>query len=294
MTELLPLGYKDQNATPYTVATLRMGDKDLPSIGKTTAGQSLRLGGFSGLAFEGVTADGKLKFITNTDRGPNGEPNAAAQRPFLLPQFSPRLVRFTLDPAKGKFDLMQQIVLQRYAMAAPLTGLPNTLIAAATPNTPYNDEVPIDLFGKTLPLDPLGGDFEGIVVARRRLVLAAATNIARLSTTSSRNGRLIERFIPVGTHAAAGLPVPAPGAAGPLGIEALAGSDRAAPPEPRHGSDRDQGRQDLRVRAESDPQSGHARPTARSTPCATCASWSSIRRRARRGSSSTSWTIPCR
>jgi hypothetical protein len=37
----------------------------------------------------------------------------------------------------------------------------------------------------------------------------------------SKTGRLIERFIPFGTHAAAGAPVPAPGAAGKFGIEAL-------------------------------------------------------------------------
>ena len=43
------------------------------------------LGGFSGLAFEGMTRDGKLKFITHTDRGPNGEPTGI-MRPFLLPQ----------------------------------------------------------------------------------------------------------------------------------------------------------------------------------------------------------------
>ncbi len=35
------------------------------------------------------------------------------------------------------------------------------------------------------------------------------------------HGRLIDRFIPVGTHAAAGLAVPAAGVAGPLGTEAL-------------------------------------------------------------------------
>lgn len=218
VTELLPLGYKDLNSPPYTVATYEWADEDLPSIGATTAGQSLRLGGFSGLAFEGVTADGRLKFIANTDRGPNGEPNAASQRPFLLPQFTPRLVRFHLDPATGKFELVQQIAL-RNSNGAPLTGLPNTAIAG-TPNTPYNDEVPIDLFGNTLPLDPLGGDFEGVVVAEDGSFWLPDEYRPALYHFDS-TGRLIERFILAGTHAAAGLPVPAPGAAGPLGIEAL-------------------------------------------------------------------------
>jgi DNA-binding beta-propeller fold protein YncE len=218
VTHLLPLGYKDQNRAPYTVATYEWAIEDLPAIGKTKAGQTLRLGGFSGLAFEGVTADGKLKFISNTDRGPNGEPNAAAQRPFLLPQFSPRLVRFTLDPATGKFDLIEQILL-RNADGAPLTGLPNTKLAGTT-DTPYNDEIPIDLFGSTVPLDPLGGDFEGIVVAEDGTFWLPDEYRPAIYHFKA-NGRLIERFIPFGTHAAAGLPVPAPGTAGPFGIEAL-------------------------------------------------------------------------
>ena len=33
-------------------------------------------------------------------------------RPFLLPQFQPRLVRFTLDPASGRMRLTQQILLR--------------------------------------------------------------------------------------------------------------------------------------------------------------------------------------
>ena len=81
-----------------------------PAVGKTAAGQKMRLGGFSGLAFEGATRDGKLKFITHTDRGPNAEPTGI-QRPFLLPYFTPRIVRFTLDPPNGRFDLTQQIQL---------------------------------------------------------------------------------------------------------------------------------------------------------------------------------------
>jgi hypothetical protein len=217
--ELLPLGTKDLNATAHTVATYEWASDELPPIGRTSAGQLLRLGGFSGLAFEGVTADGKLRFITNTDRGPNGEPNAAAQRPFLLPQFAPRLVRFTLDPAKGRFELVKQIPL-RNSNGKPLTGLPNVAIASGTTNTPYNDEVPIDLSGNTLPLDPLGGDFEGIVVADDDSFWLPDEYRPALYHFAP-DGRLLERFIPLGTHAAAGLPVPPAGAAGPLGSEAL-------------------------------------------------------------------------
>ena len=91
----MPLGYKDYRAQPQTTATYEW--QDLPLVGRTAAGQKILLGGFSGLAFEGRTRDGKLKFITHTDRGPNGEPTGIV-RPFLLPDFTPRLVRFTLNP----------------------------------------------------------------------------------------------------------------------------------------------------------------------------------------------------
>ncbi|HEY6126481.1 MAG TPA: hypothetical protein VIV63_17640, partial [Steroidobacteraceae bacterium] len=70
--KLLPLGYKNYSEQPQTIASYEW--RDLPVVGKTAAGQKINLGGFSGLAFEGTTLDGRLKFITHTDRGPNGEP----------------------------------------------------------------------------------------------------------------------------------------------------------------------------------------------------------------------------
>lgn len=209
------LGYKDYSEQPQTTATYEWTDR--PSIGVTVAGQKLRLGGFSGLAYEGVTGDGKLKFITHTDRGPNGEP-VGVRRPFLLPQFNPRLVRFTLDPADGTFELTQQIPL-RDAKGKLLTGVSNILISQDG-NQPYNDEVPVDLRDRPLPLDPLGGDFEGIAVdADGSFWMADEYRPAIYHF--ARNGRLIERLIPTGTHAAAGAPVPAVGTAGVYGTEAL-------------------------------------------------------------------------
>lgn len=219
VTALMPLGTKDLSTPASTIATYEWPSNALPSIGATKAGQVLRLGGFSGLAFEGVTADGKLEFITNTDRGPNAEPTATAQRPFLLPQFTPRLARFTLDPANGRFELREQILLKDYN-GRPLTGLPNTAVAGGVPETPYNDEVPIDLHGKTLPLDRLGGDFEGIAVDEDGSFWLPDEYRPAIYHFNP-NGRLLERFIPIGSHAAAGLKMPAAGKAGQLGTEAL-------------------------------------------------------------------------
>lgn len=212
---LLPLGYKDYSEQPFSAATYEW--TGLPLIGTTAGGQKMTLGGFSGLAFEGTTADGKLKFITHTDRGPNGEPTGS-NRPFLLPGFMPRLVRFTLDPATGEFDLTQQIYLKQ-ANGAPLTGLPNTSLSGNA-SQPYNDEVGVDLFGKPLPNDPLGADLEGVAIAQDgSFWMADEYRPALYHFTSS--GKLIERLVPLGTHAAAGKAVPAAGTSGEFGVEAL-------------------------------------------------------------------------
>ncbi|HEY5761385.1 MAG TPA: choice-of-anchor I family protein [Steroidobacter sp.] len=215
VTNLLALGYKDYSELPFTASTYEWNK--LPSIGTTVGGQTLHLGGFSGLAFEGTTADGKLKFITHTDRGPNGEPTGAI-RPFLLPEFTPRLVRFTLDPATGNFELNQQILLQR-ADGTPLTGLPNIVLSNDT-NLPYNDEVGVDLFGQPTALDSLGADLEGIAIDADGSFWMCDEYRPAIYHFSS-EGKLIERLIPIGTHAAAGKPVPAPGQAGEYGVEAL-------------------------------------------------------------------------
>ncbi len=213
--KLLPLGTKDHSALPAVAATYEW--EGLPSIGKTAAGQDMVLGGFSGLAFEGRTRDGKLKFITHTDRGPNAEPTGIL-RPFVLPQFTPRIVRFTLDPATGQFDLTSQILL-RHSNGAPLSGLPNTALSGDA-NQAYNDEVPVDLFGKVIPLDPLGGDFEAIIVADDGSFWMGDEYRPAIYHFNPK-GELLQRYIPVGTHAAAGKPVPAPGVAGEFGIESL-------------------------------------------------------------------------
>jgi DNA-binding beta-propeller fold protein YncE len=215
VTRLLPLGSKNYADGAQVSATYEW--TDLPSIGRTAAGQRMTLGGFSGLAFEGTTRDGKLQFVTHTDRGPNGEPTGIL-RPFVLPGFTPRIVRFTLDPGCGRFELTEQILLKR-ADGSPLTGLPNTALSTNA-SQPYNDEVPVDLFGNVLPLDPLGADLEGIVVADDGTFWMPDEYRPALYHFDAK-GKLLERFIPVGTHAAAGKPVPPAGAAGEFGIEAL-------------------------------------------------------------------------
>jgi len=190
---------------------------DRPSLGmtattnphnssQTTPGQEITLGGFSGLYYEGKAANGNLKFITNTDRGPNGEPTdlipsiPGSERPFALPNFQPELVRFELDRTTGQITITERIGLKRPDGLA-LTGLPNLQSGAV--GTAYTDEVAIDLFGNRLTNDPLGADLEGIVVAADGtfwMVDEYRPAIYHFDAT----GQLVDRFIPKGTPTGGG------------------------------------------------------------------------------------------
>lgn len=171
-----------------------------PVLGTTPAGQEIRLGGFSGLWFEGVDGPtGRLRFATVPDRGPNGEPtnvdaDPALERPFALPSYQPRVVRFTFDPANGAIVLGNTLLLTRADGTTPMTGLPN--IAGV-------DEEPVDLNGAPLAYDPLGGDIEGLVVTANGdhwMVDEYRPAIYRFSST----GVLLNRYVPSGTAALGG------------------------------------------------------------------------------------------
>lgn len=203
-TRLVGLGFKDHAAIQASTVTFDLDPALLPTIGTTIGGQEIKLGGFSGLAFEGVDpVTGRLKFVTHTDRGPNGEPTGSL-RPFLLPGFAPEVVRLELDRAAGTLHLTQRIALQK-AAGIPLTGLPNTAIAGGTASSPYNDEVPVDLMGNPLPVDPLGADLEGIVFQDDGSFWMCDEYRPALYHFDAA-GVLIRRVVPVGTAAAAAQP----------------------------------------------------------------------------------------
>ncbi|PSB07895.1 calcium-binding protein [filamentous cyanobacterium CCP2] len=208
-TDILPLGLKDFSKGQPTLTVYDWDDR--PVLGatatvnpadptQTVEGQEILLGGFSGLFFEGKTEDGKLRFITHSDRGPNGEPTDVVEeipgreRPFALPDFQPELIRFELDQTTGEISITERIGLTR-TDGTPLTGLPN--LQAGEQGTAFTDEVPVDLFGNVLPNDPFGADFEGIVVAPDGtfwLVDEYRPAIYHFDT----DGTLIDRFIPAG------------------------------------------------------------------------------------------------
>lgn len=196
--KLVPLGYK-----AYSTRLETFTFKNLPLLGTTAAGDKINLGGFSGLCFEGINPkNGNLMFITHGDRGPNPEPTGG-KRPFALPNYQARLVRFEVNRTTGEIILGKQILLTREDGVTPITGISNT--TTGTAGLAYVDEVPIDLFGNTLPVDPYGADLEGIVrVEDGSFWLCDEYRPALYHFSAS--GRLIERLVPQGTAAAAGEP----------------------------------------------------------------------------------------
>ncbi|WP_211167703.1 esterase-like activity of phytase family protein [Pseudanabaena yagii] len=186
---------------------------NLPTLGTTTNGQQISLGGFSGLYFQGLADNGNLKFVTNTDRGPNGDPTGA-KRPFYLPNFQPEIVSFELNRTTGDITITNRTGLFRPDGTTPLTGLPN--LQAGANGTAYTDEIAVDLNGNVLPNDPLGADLEGIAVAANGdywMVDEYRPAIYHFDV----NGKLLDRFIPQGTATAPNPDAPA----GSFGTEAL-------------------------------------------------------------------------
>lgn len=206
-----PLGFKDYSSNTSKLETYEINN--LPPIGTTIGNQEILLGGFSGLFFEGKTADGKLKFVTHTDRGPNGDATGSL-RPFLLPEFSPEIVRFELNQATGEVTITDRISIKQ-ADGTPITGLPNINIPNGTGSTPYNDEIPVDLNNNVIsPLDRFGADTEAIVVAEDGTFWMTDEYRPAIYHFNP-DGTLIDRFVPQGTGVAAG------GNAGDFGTEAL-------------------------------------------------------------------------
>ncbi len=172
--------------------------ENLPKLGTTSENQDIFLGGFSGLYFQGFAANGNLKFVTNTDRGPNGEPDGV-NRPFLLPDFQPEIVSFELNRTTGEISITNRTGLFRQDGTTPLTGLPN--LQAVGNGLAYTDEIAVDLDNNVLTNDPLGADLEGIAIAENGdywLVDEYRPAIYHFDV----NGKLIDRFIPQGTATA--------------------------------------------------------------------------------------------
>lgn len=227
ITRILPLGLKDWTMGQPRLATYAWNDRPVIGQAPSRAGEaglpdapasvSIRMGGFSGLYFEGTAANGDLQFVTHPDRGPNGEPTdlipyiPGRERPFPIPRFQPEIIRFAVNSTTGVFTITERIGLTLPG-GAPLSGLPN--LQAGAQGTAYTDEIPVDLFGNQLANRPFGADLEAMVVAPDGAFWMVDEYRPAIYHFGP-DGVLVDRFVPEGTAAAVNAP------AGTFGTEVI-------------------------------------------------------------------------
>lgn len=172
--------------------------KNLPTLKDSQ--DKVKLGGFSGLAYEGVNPkSGKKSFLTHTDRGPNSEQEITkegkASRRFAVPAFTPQIVRFELEEATLSANITSVIPLKSKS-GKLLSGQPNV-----DPKTQRADadEVPRSMDGESLSFDPSGLDLEAILQSADGdywMVDEYRPSIVQFS----KDGKLKNRYIPIGSR----------------------------------------------------------------------------------------------
>lgn len=238
--DILPLGVKNHSLGTPSIDLFNLNElvSDWPVLGTPVydGGQApVMLGGFSGMHVDySASTEEEIVFYVVPDRGPNDSPvkkneftPALSQnvRPFKLPNYQGRIVKFTANIATGTVSLDEQIMLTRQDGTTPITGkgnipgfdeIPVTYADADTeyPNIDYTDNE-----GETfhaLPYDELGGDFEGIVMDNDGNFWMCDEYRPAIYKFQP-NGTLIERYVPSGTHLLGDTPV----AEGTYGAETL-------------------------------------------------------------------------
>lgn len=138
----------------YTSKYIYFRLENPPLIGKNHSQQDIYLGGFSGLLIESNN-DNYIDIISITDRGPNaGEIEYLSGvgkklRPFVLPDYTPRIVKLRMDKTSEKVEVVQQLLLKQESNF--ISGLPQG-----------NGEIPITLNGVKIKDDRDGIDPESI------------------------------------------------------------------------------------------------------------------------------------
>lgn len=186
--DIMPFGFKDHTlGTPALQQFFINQLPNLPQLGTPVynGGQpTVNLGGFSGMWYEGTQSTAtSLVFYAIPDRGPNAattnrnnlvNPTAKNLRPFKLPEYQSRVVKFTVDLTANtvSLDSADQIYLTHPDGTTPLRGFGNIPTVDEVPvtytdaNTAYGDSSFFDgtTYYHQLPYDPYGGDFESIMI----------------------------------------------------------------------------------------------------------------------------------
>lgn len=237
--DILPLGYKDHmNGNPVLNSFILNELTPFPILGTPAydGGQDpVYLGGFSGMWFDAAASSpSQWVFYTVPDRGPNGDPVAKATvtppaagnlRPYKLPDYQARIVKFTVNPASQSVSIDDQILLVGKDGLTPISGKGNipgfdeVPVAYTDPATDWATVDYTDPNGEEyteLPYDPMGGDMEGIIRDNDGNFWLCDENRPALYKVQP-NGTLIERYVPEGTSLLGTIPQPA----GTYGMETL-------------------------------------------------------------------------
>ena len=231
LLDIFPLGYKDHLRGRPTLDAYVLNElaEEWPVLGAPVydGGQpEVLLGGFSGLYYdEGASTSESLVFYTVPDRGPNDpavSKDAIDQeglpenlRPFKLPNYEARMVRFTLNVNNGTVTLDEQILLKRQDFnpidsvildTVPITGKGNVIAFDEVPvtytdlSTAYrnSDYTLGEEAYHEVSYDPYGGDFEGIVKDKEGFFWLCDENRPSLYKFDA-NGLLQHRYVPDGT-----------------------------------------------------------------------------------------------
>lgn len=236
--DILPLGLKDHSKGSPILEEYYLNELvDMPELGTPVypGGETVYLGGFSGLYFDETQSnDDILVFYAIPDRGPNADAVSKNNifpavtknlRPFKLPEYQARIVRFTLNRMTGEVILNESdfIYLFQQDGTTPVSGkgnvegtdeIPVTYVDETFyPNEDYHDTVN-DIYYHALPYDHFGGDFEGILKDNSGNFWMCDEYRPAIYKFDP-DGTLVERFVPKGTGALGGQP------AGTYGSETL-------------------------------------------------------------------------
>lgn len=220
--DILPLGYKNHLLGTPTVTSYVVNElvANWPELGTPAydGGQApVLLGGFSGLFYDAVNSTATdYVFYAVPDRGPNADAVSGSSvtptstknlRPFKLPDYQGRIVKFTLNKTTGAVTLNDQILLTRKDGTTPISGKGNIPgfdeipVTYTDASTAYTNSDYVDGSSEVyheLPYDAYGGDFEGVLIDKDGYFWACDEYRPAIYKFQS-NGTLVERYVPSGT-----------------------------------------------------------------------------------------------
>lgn len=187
------------------ISSMNFLELENPSVIGTSASGNLYLGGFSGLTFIGKNEKGDSLFFTITDRGPNAEALnikgvGKKSRPFILPEFQPRILKLQTNVKDKTIKVVQEILLTD-PIGKALSGLPQwprTRDKSLSKDLfKKADEVGVNLKGEALAPDLMGLDAEGLAIDSEGNFWVAEEYRPSLLKFNA-EGKLLKRFIPKG------------------------------------------------------------------------------------------------